>query len=405
MLLRQFLVWASAGLLFVSSPALSRRLDTSSSNEALDNLLAFSKSICAQTPNLPGCNLADNSLERDSADLSQPQPQSADTSSVMAGHFLIHIAYINQQYKNLVIENGELQKENEKLRNRLEAVETLHLQHVSGNDTDDKKFLTDSLAVFSDGEISNLYSPSAKILRPVDCADHLMLGRTKSGVYDIYPFRCRCSEPVRVWCDMETDGGGWTVFYSRSNHSVRENFTRSWIESQQGFGNASGEFFMGNEHLHLLTSNRNYKLRVDLDLEDGSSKFGEWTTFSVFDELNKYKLSITGFQTHSMITDCLSPQINNMFFSTYDYDNDRTNNNCALVHKSGFWYNACGLFTPGNVQSNGLIQTHCPYVANAKKINIVASKIQLKIRPKLCGKSVNSAYFNTHTCLHYNFRT
>ena len=40
-----------------------------------------------------------------------------------------------------------------------------------------------------------------------DCQDEHNKGQTKSGVYTVY----RTGTPIRVWCDMETDGGGWTV--------------------------------------------------------------------------------------------------------------------------------------------------------------------------------------------------
>ena len=48
--------------------------------------------------------------------------------------------------------------------------------------------------------------------RPLDCSDLKDFGFTRSGHYDIYPLRSGASDvPVKVWCDMNTEGAGWTV--------------------------------------------------------------------------------------------------------------------------------------------------------------------------------------------------
>ena len=55
------------------------------------------------------------------------------------------------------------------------------------------------------------------------CAELYQRGFTSSGVYRIAP-----SPKVwfEVWCDQETDGGGWTVIQRRLNGEV--SFDRDW---------------------------------------------------------------------------------------------------------------------------------------------------------------------------------
>lgn len=46
--------------------------------------------------------------------------------------------------------------------------------------------------------------------RPKDCAQVLLNGETASGLYTVY-IGGEESQPVQVYCDMTTDGGGWMV--------------------------------------------------------------------------------------------------------------------------------------------------------------------------------------------------
>ncbi|GBL98341.1 hypothetical protein AVEN_175223-1, partial [Araneus ventricosus] len=65
---------------------------------------------------------------------------------------------------------------------------------------------------------AKLYYPMSPIVSqnnissPIDCADILRNGYNKSGVYVIWPkSRLTNDRPLNVFCDMDTDGGGWTV--------------------------------------------------------------------------------------------------------------------------------------------------------------------------------------------------
>ncbi|XP_022108174.1 ficolin-1-like isoform X2 [Acanthaster planci] len=165
---------------------------------------------------------------------------------------------------------------------------------------------------------------------------------TTSGVYTIYP--SKYPGGVEVYCDMDTQYGGWIVFQKRFDGSV--NFTRYWSEYQDGFGEMTGEFWLGNEILLHLTAENRWSLRVDLKDDQG-----EYHTLQAMDfgiSGNKYTLTHGG----SFQFDPVPPYLNMRNFSTYDMDNDEdTNVNCAAELNGGWWLGTCN----GNSDaSNGL---------------------------------------------------
>ena len=99
---------------------------------------------------------------------------------------------------------------------------------------------------------------------------------------------------MQVLCDMVTDGGGWTVFQRRLDGSV--DFLLGWESYKNGFGNLTGEFWLGNDNLHRLTAAGNVTLRVDLEDFEGHIRYAEYTTFKVADERDNFRLSIGGYR-------------------------------------------------------------------------------------------------------------
>ncbi|XP_070532845.1 fibroleukin-like isoform X2 [Ptychodera flava] len=115
--------------------------------------------------------------------------------------------------------------------------------------------------------------------------DHV-LGMS-SGVFTIRPERDY--RFFDVFCDMDTDGGGWTVMQRREDGSV--DFYRGWEEYKNGFGDLNGEFWLGNDKIHHLTNQgRRYELSVDLENFKGETRFAKYDSFTIGDENTKYSL-------------------------------------------------------------------------------------------------------------------
>ena len=73
------------------------------------------------------------------------------------------------------------------------------------------------------------------------------------------------------------------------------NFSRGWTEYKFGFGNLSGEFWLGNDNLHRIAAADNMTLRVDLEDFERNVTFAEYSIFKVADGSDKYRLWIGGY--------------------------------------------------------------------------------------------------------------
>ncbi|XP_018432079.1 PREDICTED: angiopoietin-2-like isoform X7 [Nanorana parkeri] len=176
-----------------------------------------------------------------------------------------------------------------------------------------------------------------------DCADAYKSGLTSSGIYMLR--FSNSTDTVKALCDMDTSGGGWTVIQHRKDGSV--NFHRTWKEYREGFGTPSGEYWLGNEFVHQLTSQGSNNLRIQLRDWDGNEAYSLYDTFSLGNEELNYRLNLRGYSGTAGRTSSFSPAGTN--FSTKDVDNDRCSCKCAQIATGGWWFDACG---PSNL--NGI---------------------------------------------------
>ncbi|XP_060710999.1 microfibril-associated glycoprotein 4-like [Hemiscyllium ocellatum] len=172
-----------------------------------------------------------------------------------------------------------------------------------------------------------------------DCADIYREGFHTSGVYQIYP--SGPSIPLSVYCDMESDGGGWTVFQRRINGSV--NFYRGWNDYKRGFGSADGEYWLGLENIHALATRKKYELRIDLEDFENKTVYAKYEHFALSPnainaEEDGYRLQVLGF-IDGGAGDSLAYH-NGRMFSTFDR-NHQAPLNCAQKCCGAFWYKSC----------------------------------------------------------------
>ena len=143
-------------------------------------------------------------------------------------------------------------------------------------------------------DISFAHSRSCKGLKDA--------GYRTSGIYTIYPDGFIGG--LKVYCDMDTDGGGWIVFQRREDGSV--DFYRDWIEYATGFGNLSGEHWLGNDNLERLTtdgSHGTWMLRIELEDWSDQVAFAKYNNFSISGD--NYTLNIGEYDVNSTAGDSL----------------------------------------------------------------------------------------------------
>ncbi|KAL1272381.1 hypothetical protein QQF64_028243, partial [Cirrhinus molitorella] len=158
-----------------------------------------------------------------------------------------------------------------------------------------------------------------------DCAEAYKSGHNTSGVYHIYIGDM--TEPTKVFCDMVTSGGGWTVLQRRANGSV--NFQKGWNDYKLGFGDLSGEHWLGNEAVHLITSQAQYSLRVELKDWEENGAYALYDKFQLAGEKQQYRLLLGSYSGTAGQQSSLAS--NGTGFSTRDADNDKCVCKCALM--------------------------------------------------------------------------
>lgn len=212
-----------------------------------------------------------------------------------------------------------------------------------------------------------------------DCASLYSRSYKISGEYKLPKDDFLGTPELNVYCDMENNGGGWTLIQRRKIGLT--SFNRDWKQYKNGFGTIRGDFWLGNEHIFRLTRQPTV-LRIEMEDWEGKTRYAEYGFFTVSNEMNSYKLFIANYSGNA--GDSLRYH-NNTNFSTLNKDNDKCVDNCAQLRHGGYWYNCC---TDSNL--NGVFHRYGSHTKNPDGIswygwhgpNYSLKRVEMKIRPQ-----------------------
>ena len=111
---------------------------------------------------------------------------------------------------------------------------------------------------------------------------------------DVYLSKHMSNNNIIIGFPCVMADGGWTIIQRRVDGTL--DFDRTWQEYANGFGVPNGEFWLGLEAIHQLTSaGAAVRLKIDLEAFDGDD-VGPFTVyydqFIVDDADSIYQLSI-----------------------------------------------------------------------------------------------------------------
>ena len=138
----------------------------------------------------------------------------------------------------------------------------------------------------------------------LDCS-HLafILPVATSGVFEIGDPCNRSSYMTpftmsnRVYCDMTTHEGGWTVILrsgTTATSKSSKNFSPSFEDFHNGYGSPEGDYWLGLNTLACMTKLQSNEMLVKLNFTDGTAAEIEYEHISIDSMSNGCRLTVNG---------------------------------------------------------------------------------------------------------------
>uniref|UniRef100_A0A0K8RGR8 Putative ficolin/ixoderin n=1 Tax=Ixodes ricinus TaxID=34613 RepID=A0A0K8RGR8_IXORI len=176
--------------------------------------------------------------------------------------------------------------------------------------------------------------------RTISCSQIKMRERSSTLTkYKINPL----GTPVDAACDMETDGGGWTVIQRRTEYEAYDNnFEKKERDYERGFTTQGGALWIGNQILHVLTSfpDNQQVLRIELTRKGQRPTVVYYNKFRVGSEKEKYKLTIGDYQGPPGY-DALSYHNGAEFTIKESMTQSPDKDKCSDRLSGGWWFRTC----------------------------------------------------------------
>ena len=122
-------------------------------------------------------------------------------------------------------------------------------------------------------------------------------------------------------------------------------FDKDWHDYVYGIGHVNGNYWMGLEAIHQLTTAHDVSLYVKIHTYEGEPFTVKLETFFVGNATTNYTINFSGYSQSStrLKRDLFPVELAGTMFTTRDRNNDLSGENCTSDYqRGGWWHRGCG---------------------------------------------------------------